>query len=127
MRTAKANASVCSLQARMPFQSDYDKAAIRELAAEFEIDYVALTYTCSAQDVSDLRGFLDSSGLQHTAIMAKVGGPERKVHGAVLCGGMHPAELCIIFLGLGPAALVMSQGCWGVQPHFLQTPSPAGQ
>ena len=97
----------------MPFQSDYDKAAIRELAAEFEVDYVALTYTCSAQDVSDLRGFLDSSGLQHTAIMAKVGGPERKVHGGVLCGGMHPAELCPVFLGLGPAALVNEPGLLG--------------
>ena len=57
----------------MPFQSEYDMAAIKELAAEFEIDFVALTYTCSAQDVRDLRHFLDEEGLQNTSIMAKVG------------------------------------------------------
>ena len=116
------HASQCSLQARMPFQSDYDKAAIRELAAEAEIDYVALTYTCSAQDVSDLRGFLDSSGLQHTAIMAKVGGPEQQ-HGTALCLTQACTRLsCAVASCV--TALVLCQGCWGVRLHFLTDLQP---
>ena len=72
----------------MPFQSDYDKASIKELAAEFDIDFVALTYTCSAQDVADLRSFLDSSGLRHTSIMAKVQ--------VTACTGFAEGSLCAL-------------------------------
>lgn len=38
-------------QTDLPAITAYDAQAIQELAAEFEIDYVALTYTCDDSDV----------------------------------------------------------------------------
>ena len=49
-----------------------DKRAIADLTKEFDIDFVALTYTCSAEDVVELRQYLDSLGRESIRIIAKV-------------------------------------------------------
>ena len=47
-------------QTDLPAITAYDAKAIQELAAEFEIDYVALTYTCDDSDVVGLLIILPS-------------------------------------------------------------------
>ena len=59
------------MQAELPMLTEYDVQAIKELAAEFEIDFVALTYTCTGDDVTSLRTFLDENDLESTKIIAK--------------------------------------------------------
>ena len=60
------------MQANMPMLTDYDVSAIMELSSEFEIDFIALTHTCSRDDVVDLRSFMDHHNLQAAKIVAKV-------------------------------------------------------
>ena len=59
-------------QANLPLLTDGDKAAIRAMTREFDIDFIALTYTCSGDDVLELRRFLDSMGQDAIKIIAKV-------------------------------------------------------
>ena len=59
-------------QANLPLLTDGDKKAIRAMTREFDIDFIALTYTCSGDDVSELRRFLDSMGQDAIKIIAKV-------------------------------------------------------
>ena len=48
-------------------------AALKALSSAFEIDFVALTYTCDGGDIQDLRELLDDIGLASVKIIAKVG------------------------------------------------------
>jgi len=64
-----------SAQTDLPAITAYDAASIRELAAEVEIDYVALTYTCGESDVAEMRALLDGAGLQRVKILAKARPP----------------------------------------------------
>lgn len=50
-----------------------DRRAIADITKEFDIDFVALTYTASAEDVIELRQYLDSLGKEPVRIIAKVG------------------------------------------------------
>ena len=49
-----------------------DKRAIADITREFDIDFVALTYTCSADDVIELRQYLESLRRESIRIIAKV-------------------------------------------------------
>lgn len=62
------------LQNDLPLLSDYDKRCIAELGAEFDIDFISLSYTRTGEDVREARRFLDSLGMKDTRIIAKVGG-----------------------------------------------------
>ncbi|WIA41090.1 hypothetical protein OEZ86_004721 [Tetradesmus obliquus] len=64
--------SLLNLQNNLPLFSEYDRQAIAALGAEFEIDYVNLAYTRTREDVREARLFLDSLGMTHTKILAKV-------------------------------------------------------
>ena len=68
------SAHACDLQAQLPRLTDYDKSAIKELTAEFEIDFLALTYTCTGDDIMELRSFLESEDLDSMKIVAKASG-----------------------------------------------------
>lgn len=61
-----------NLQNGLPLFSERDKACITELAGEFDIDFLLLSYVRDEQDVKDARAFLDSIGLEETKIIPKV-------------------------------------------------------
>ena len=46
--------------------------AIRDITSQFEVDFVALTFTRDGEDVDSMRDFLDKLGLEQTKILAKV-------------------------------------------------------
>jgi pyruvate kinase len=61
-----------SMQADLPLLSEHDVHAIRDITTQFEVDFVALTFTRDGEDVDGLRDFLDKLSLEQTKIMAKV-------------------------------------------------------
>lgn len=61
-----------SMQADLPLLSEHDVHAIRDITTQFEVDFVALTFTRDGEDVDGLRDFLDKLGLEQTKILAKV-------------------------------------------------------
>lgn len=60
-----------SMQADLPLLSEHDVHAIRDITAQFEVDFVALTFTRDGDDVDSMRDFLDKLGLEQTKILAK--------------------------------------------------------
>ena len=62
-----------SMQADLPLLSEHDVHAIRDITSQFEVDFVALTFTRDGDDVDNMRDFLDKLGLEQTKILAKVG------------------------------------------------------
>lgn len=63
------------MQASLPLLTARDKRAIVDITQEFEVDFVALTYTCSGDDVLELREYLDSIGQDSIKIIAKARNP----------------------------------------------------
>ncbi|KAL4535000.1 hypothetical protein Ndes2437B_g05753 [Nannochloris sp. 'desiccata'] len=59
----------------LPLMSAHDIECLRTFGADFEIDFLTLSYSNSAEDVWSARQTLDAMGLTQTKIMAKV---ERK-------------------------------------------------
>ncbi len=60
------------MQADLPLLSEHDVHAIRDITTQFEVDFVALTFTRDGEDVDGLRDFLDKLSLEQTKILAKV-------------------------------------------------------
>lgn len=60
------------LQANLPLLTPRDRRAIADITKEFDIDFVALTYTCHGDDVAELREYLDSISQEGIKIIAKV-------------------------------------------------------
>ena len=56
----------------LPLLSDYDKECLTSLASDTDVDFVALSYTRSGEDVRSARAFLDAIGMRETKILAKV-------------------------------------------------------
>lgn len=48
--------------------TDDDKLAIKELAAEFEIDFISLSFTRAGEDVVAAREYLDSINMLTTKV-----------------------------------------------------------
>lgn len=59
-------------QASLPLFGADDLAALADIAASHPVDFLALTYTISADDVATARDALDACGLSSTKIIAKV-------------------------------------------------------
>ena len=59
----------------LPLLSEHDTECLRTLGAEFEIDFLCLSYCNSIEDIWSARQSLDTLGLTQTKIIAKV---ERK-------------------------------------------------
>lgn len=62
-----------NIQNDLPIMTDDDKSAIQELAAEFEIDFISLSFTRAGEDVQAAREFLDSINMQTTKVLHKTG------------------------------------------------------
>jgi pyruvate kinase len=56
----------------LPLLSEYDRQCLAALARDYEVDFISLSYTRSAEDVAEARAFLDSIGLAQTKIFAKL-------------------------------------------------------
>ena len=69
---ASSSGGMSTFQAGLPLFDDVDLPGLAELGAAHPIDFVALTYTCSAADVGAARAALDAAGLASTKIIAKV-------------------------------------------------------
>ena len=71
--TERSPDGVANLQNDLPVLCPADKAALAELAAEFEVDYVSLSFTRSGEDVAAAREWMDGvPGLEATRILAKL-------------------------------------------------------
>uniref|UniRef100_A0A0E0R5T5 Pyruvate kinase n=1 Tax=Oryza rufipogon TaxID=4529 RepID=A0A0E0R5T5_ORYRU len=64
----------------LPTLSDYDKEVISTWGLHNSVDIISLSHTRSAEDVRELRSFLQSHGLQDTQIYAKVENTEGLDH-----------------------------------------------
>lgn len=62
-----------NVQNDLPIMTEDDKSAIQELAAEFEIDFISLSFTRAGEDVQAAREFLDSMNMQTTKVQHKAG------------------------------------------------------
>ena len=70
---ASAFGGMSSTQAKqLPLFAPTDLPALKEIAASRAVDFVALTYTCSADDVATAREAVDALGLSGTKLIAKV-------------------------------------------------------
>eukprot|EP00775_Hariotina_reticulata_P003154 gene3154-3431_t len=67
-----ADSASLYLENDLPLLSEYDKECIISLAADYEIDFISLSYTRSVDDVIEARSFLDAVGLANTKIFAKL-------------------------------------------------------
>ncbi|EFJ40338.1 cytosolic pyruvate kinase [Volvox carteri f. nagariensis] len=68
----RSSEGLSNVQNDLPLLSDYDKECLHILAQDFEIDFLSLSYTRSADDVREARRFLDSIGMSNTKILAKL-------------------------------------------------------
>lgn len=66
--TERSANSLSNIQNDLPALCSEDKAALRELARDFEIDFVSLSFTRQASDVEQARDFLRSVGLDSTRV-----------------------------------------------------------
>ena len=57
-----------NIQNDLPIMTDDDKSNIKELAAEFEVDFISLSFTRCAEDIQDAREFLDSINMPTTKV-----------------------------------------------------------
>ncbi|KDD72880.1 hypothetical protein H632_c2782p0, partial [Helicosporidium sp. ATCC 50920] len=64
--------SVSNAQNELPVLAESDKAAVKALASEFEVDFLSLSYTRSAEDVAAAREWLASERLGRTRVLAKL-------------------------------------------------------
>lgn len=62
-----------NVQNDLPIMTDEDKSAIQELAAEFEIDFISLSFTRAGEDVQAAREFLDSNHMPTTKVRRETG------------------------------------------------------
>ena len=67
-----SSGGMSTFQAGLPLFDDVDLPALAEIGAAHPIDFLALTYTCSADDIASARAALDVAGLASTKIIAKV-------------------------------------------------------
>mmetsp|Transcript_33774 Transcript_33774/g.60980 ORF Transcript_33774/g.60980 Transcript_33774/m.60980 type:complete len:646 (-) Transcript_33774:934-2871(-) len=68
----RSHEGLANVQNALPLFSEYDKECLMQLAQEFEIDFISLSYTREAEDIREARRFLTSIGLPHTKVLAKI-------------------------------------------------------
>lgn len=70
---SRAFGGMSSTQAKqLPLFPPSDLPALGDISGSHDVDFVALTYTCSADDVATAREALDALGLSGTKLIAKV-------------------------------------------------------
>lgn len=105
-----------SMQADLPLLSEHDVHAIRDITSQYEVDFVALTFTRDGGDVDSMRDFLDKLGLEQTKILAKVWPPCKAQH-LLSCTG-ESRYMMLLYLGR-EIALVSNDTH---QPHYIILP-----
>ena len=93
---------------RQKYLSDTDKEDIL-FGIENEIDFVAASFVSTAQDVKDLRDFLDENGGKDISIIAKI---ENRA------GVNHIEEICSIADGI-----MVARGDLGVEIPYVEVPA----
>lgn len=68
--TERAAEGVSNIQNRLPVLTPGDEEAIVSLAADFEIDFLSLSFTRSAEDIGYVREFLDRNDIKNTKVPA---------------------------------------------------------
>ena len=66
--TERSPDTLNNVQNDLPIMTDDDKANIKELAAEFEVDFISLSFTRCGEDIIDAREFLDSINMPTTKV-----------------------------------------------------------
>ena len=77
--TERSSNSLANKQNDLPVLHATDKAALKELAKEFELDFVSLSFTRHGDDLDQARQYLKSIGLDTTRVSLSV--PSRAIHG----------------------------------------------
>lgn len=68
----RSSDNLLNVQNELPLLSEYDRECLSNLALDYEIDFLSLSYTRSGEDVKEARAFLDSIDLVNTKVYAKV-------------------------------------------------------
>lgn len=66
--TERSADGLSNVQNELPALNPEDKAALKDLARDFEIDFVSLSFTRHARDLEETRDFLSSIGLGSTKV-----------------------------------------------------------
>ena len=66
--TERSADQVNNVQNDLPILCNVDKKALEALCADYEIDFVSLSFTRTAEDVGAAREFLDSLGMTSTKV-----------------------------------------------------------
>ncbi|KAK9811564.1 hypothetical protein WJX72_005997 [[Myrmecia] bisecta] len=72
IHSERSDDGMSNRQTDLPMLAQHDVMALKQLSAAYELDFVALTYTCDGGDVQEMREFLDDIGLVQAKIIAKV-------------------------------------------------------
>ncbi len=67
--TERSNNSLANKQNELPILHETDKAALKALAKDFEIDFVSLSFTRQGSDLDQARDFLKANGLDSTRVI----------------------------------------------------------
>ncbi len=76
--TERSADQVENAQNDLPILCGIDKRALEALCADYEIDFVSLSFTRNAEDVTAAREYLDSIGMTTTKVNAQA--TQVKVH-----------------------------------------------
>lgn len=66
--TERSADQVNNVQNDLPILCNVDKKALEALCADYEIDFVSLSFTRTAEDVAAAREYLDSLGMTSTKV-----------------------------------------------------------
>ncbi|KAL6785143.1 PYK2 [Auxenochlorella protothecoides x Auxenochlorella symbiontica] len=69
--TERSSEGLANKQNDLPLLTAYDREAVASLAADFDVDFLSLSYCRDAEDVESARAFLSSVGSGHTKVLAK--------------------------------------------------------
>ena len=66
--TERSSDGLANIQNDLPILCPEDKAGLKALARDFEIDFISLSFTRHSSDVEQAREFLRSVGLDNTKV-----------------------------------------------------------
>ena len=66
--TERTSDGLANIQNDLPILCAEDKAGLKALARDFEIDFISLSFTRHSSDVEQAREFLRSVGLDNTKV-----------------------------------------------------------
>ncbi|KAK9805287.1 hypothetical protein WJX72_011225 [[Myrmecia] bisecta] len=70
--TERSTYSLANVQNDLPILSAADKEMITKLGRAYDIDFVSLSYTRTAEDITEVRSFLDNVNMPFSKVLAKL-------------------------------------------------------